>query len=196
MTQADEIRFGDQLKDGFKSVNSWVSHNISWIDDIQQFYRERSVIEREYASKLNGLVKRGMEKKAKKSTILSVGDSPTMTPGSLESASLATWQTQLATLDQLAAEHDQFGKSLLINLADPLKTLQGRYEELRRAHADYAAKLERERDAAYSDLRKCKARYDAVCQEVENRRKKGTEGKAQIAFQQQKAEMSNVKVSS
>jgi formin-binding protein 1 len=42
------------------------------------------VIEKEYAAKLNGLAKKYFEKKARKSGVLSVGDTPAMTPGSLE----------------------------------------------------------------------------------------------------------------
>lgn len=57
---------------------------MAWLDDIQQFYRERSVIEKEYSQKLYGLAKKHFEKKAKKSSSLSVGDTPTLTPGSLE----------------------------------------------------------------------------------------------------------------
>lgn len=65
-----------------------VTNGISWLDDIQQFYRERSAVEKEYSSKLNALAKRYYEKKAKKSGSLSVGDSPTLTPGSLERCAL------------------------------------------------------------------------------------------------------------
>lgn len=54
------------------------------MEDIQQFYRERSAIEKEYSAKLATLAKKYYEKKAKKSSGLSVGDTPTMTPGSLE----------------------------------------------------------------------------------------------------------------
>jgi len=60
-----------------------------WLDDIQQFYRERSVIEKEYSAKLAALAKKYYEKKAKKSSSLSVGDTPLMTPGSLERYGLA-----------------------------------------------------------------------------------------------------------
>lgn len=42
------------------------------------------MIEKEYAAKLNALTKKYFEKKAKKSSSLSVGDTPSMTPGSLE----------------------------------------------------------------------------------------------------------------
>ncbi|KAF2644074.1 FCH-domain-containing protein [Massarina eburnea CBS 473.64] len=192
-------QFGAELKDGFKNVNAWVSGGIAWLDDVQQFYRERSAIEKEYAAKLSALAKKYFEKKAKKSSSLSVGDTPSITPGSLESASMTTWGVQLTTLESRASEHDTFATALVANLADPLKAVAARYEELRKLHADYAAKLEKERDSTYSDLRKMKGKYDSSCQEVENRRKK-TEGafdhgknKARIAFEQQQGDMRNIK---
>lgn len=61
-----------------------MGNGIAWLDDIQQFYRERSVIEKEYSAKLSALAKKYYEKKAKKSGTLSVGETPAMTPGSLE----------------------------------------------------------------------------------------------------------------
>ena len=42
------------------------------------------MVEKEYSSKLAALAKRYYEKKAKRSASLSVGDTPTLTPGSLE----------------------------------------------------------------------------------------------------------------
>ena len=116
------------------------------------------------------------------------------------SASLTTWTKQLSTLESRAAEHDRFSSELMMQIADPLKNVAVRFEELRKSHAEYASKLERERDSAYSDLKKTKGRYDGVCQEVENRRKKTEssfdhgKGKAQAAYQQQISEMHNVKV--
>ena len=77
-------RFGAELKDGFKPVNTWIANGVTWLDDIQQFYRERAAIEKEYSSKLYGLARKNFEKKAKRSSSLSVGDTPSMTPGSLE----------------------------------------------------------------------------------------------------------------
>ena len=113
---------------------------------------------------------------------------------------MTTWTVQLTTLESRAAEHEKFSGQLVSNLAEPLRILAGRYEELRKAHADYAVKLEKERDSTYADLRKMKGKYDSACQEVENRRKKtdgafdSGKGKAQVAFQQQQADMHNIKV--
>ncbi|KAK3988294.1 hypothetical protein QBC44DRAFT_329494 [Cladorrhinum sp. PSN332] len=188
---------GSELKDGFKPANAWVANGIAWLDDIQSFYRERSVIEKEYAAKLNALAKKYFEKKAKKSTSLSVGDTPTMTPGSLESASLTTWTTHLTTLEARADEHDRYGNDLVVKVAEPMKQIATRFEDLRKRHVEYAEKLEKERDSQYADLRKMKTKYDAACQEVESKRKKSEsafdKAKAQSAFQQQVFEMNNVK---
>ncbi|KAF6818490.1 Protein BZZ1 [Colletotrichum sojae] len=189
--------FGAELKDGFKPANIWVAHNIAWLDELQQFYRERAAIEKEYAAKLNGLAKKYFDKKNKKSAPLSVGDTPAMTPGSTESASLTTWSTQLTTLEARANEHDQYANNLISQVAEPLKFLGTRFEELRKRHAEYATKLEHERDSQYADLRKTKAKYDAACQEVESKRKKSEsafdKAKAQSAYQQQILDMNNVK---
>ncbi|KAI9651755.1 MAG: hypothetical protein M1829_002453 [Trizodia sp. TS-e1964] len=192
--------FGSELKhDSFKSVNSWVSDGISWLDDIQQFYRERSTIEKEYSSKLNALAKKYFEKKAKRSTTLSVGDTPTLTPGSLESASLTTWTTQLNTLESRASEHERFSSELISHLAEPLKLFALRSDEIRKSHVEYSVKLEKERDSSYADLAKVKGKYDAACQEVESKRKKTessfdySKQKAQNIYQQQILDMHNIK---
>jgi formin-binding protein 1 len=172
------------------------------------------VIEKEYAGKLNALAKKYFEKKAKKSSSLSVGETPTVTPGSLErselphakfspalwltvlsSASMTTWGVQLTTLESRAAEHDRLSSQLLSNLAEPLKNIAVRYEEMRKTHAEFAVKLEREREGAYSDLRRVKGKYDGACQEVESKRKKTDNSqKAQNVYHQQLAEMQSVKV--
>ena len=192
-------RFGAELKDGFKSANAWVTNGITWLEDIQQFYRERSAIEKEYSAKLSALAKKYYEKKTRKSSSLSVGDTPLTTPGSLECASMTTWAVQLNTLEARAGEHERFATDMSTHLAEPVKHLGTRCEDLRKQHADYAIKLEKERDSTYAELRKTKGRYDTTCAEVESRRKKVDSGmssnqKAQVAFQQQQSEMHNAKV--
>ncbi|KAL2817273.1 hypothetical protein BDW59DRAFT_152725 [Aspergillus cavernicola] len=192
-------QFGAELKDAFKPVNNWVSNGITWLEEIQQFYRERSVIEKEYAAKLTALCKKYYDRKAKKISPLSVGDNPTMTPGSLESASLTTWTTQLTAVESLAAERDKFATDLVVQVAEPLKQSATQYEEMRKCHVDFHTKLEKEREASYSELKKSKGKYDGACQEVESRRKKMESAfdhgktKAQTVYQQQIMEMNNVK---
>ncbi|KAH8158072.1 hypothetical protein CIB48_g10174 [Xylaria polymorpha] len=161
--------FGAELKDGLKPANVWVANGIAWLDDIQNFYRERSALEKEHSARLNALAKKYFEKKTRKSTSLSAR----------------------------ADEHERYGNELIHKVADPLKYYATKFEELRKRHADYAAKLEGERDSSYNDLRKVKTKYDTVCQEVETKRKKSEssfdKAKAQSNYQLQLHEMNNMK---
>lgn len=131
---------------------------------------------------------------------MSVGDTPTLTPGSLESASLTTWTTQLNAVESHAAERDKFATELVGHVAEPLKHAAAQFEEIRKCHAEYHIKLEKERDASYGELKRAKGKYDGACQEVESRRKKTEssfdhgKAKAQSAYQQQILEMNNYKV--
>lgn len=176
-----------------------ISNGIQWLEEIEQFYRDRASIEKEYSAKLNGLAKKYYEKKAKRSSSLSVGDTPSMTPGSLESASLTTWTTHLSTLEARATEHERFSQDLSIQVVKGLEAYRARFEEQRKSHADYQARLQKEHDSSYSDLKKTKTKYDSICQEVENRRKKTESSfdyakqKAQNTYQQQLAAMNNQK---
>jgi len=113
---------------------------------------------------------------------------------------MTTWSVQLSTLESRAAEHDKFAADLIVHLADPLKQLAARCDDLRKQHSDYAAKLEKERDNTYAELKKTKGKYDGTCQELENRRKKiessydSSKSKAQGQYQQQQSDMQNAKV--
>lgn len=113
---------------------------------------------------------------------------------------MTTWSIQLTTLESRAAEHDKYASEITMNLAEPLKHLAARCEDLRKQHSDYAAKLEKERDNNYGELKKQKGKYDSTCQELENRRKKiessydQSKPKAQSAYQQQQSDMQNTKV--
>ncbi len=80
-----------------------VASGVSWLDDIQQFYRERSTIEKEYSQKLYALAKKHFEKKARKSSSLSVGDTPALTPGSLEWYDIHLLHSCFAMLMKLVA---------------------------------------------------------------------------------------------
>ena len=176
-----------------------MANGINWLEDLQMFYRERGALEKEYSQKLTALARKYHEKKGKKIGPLSVGDMPTKTPGSLESASLTTWTTQLATVEKIAAEHDRLGSELQQQIADPIRNVTLRLEEVRKLHVDYAAKLEKERDAAYTSLKRSKGLYDSSCQELESKRKKiessfdMSKQKAQNNYAQQTQEMHNVK---
>src|SRR5437762_13864622 len=119
----------------------------------------------------SALSKKYLEKKARKSASLSVGDTPQITPGSLESASLTTWTTILDDTENLSKERTMLADSYNAQVADPLKNLALQCDALRKKvslpssspfildivgltlqHVDFADKLLEERDKVYEDL--------------------------------------------
>jgi hypothetical protein len=73
-----------------------------------------------------------LEKKARKSAALSVGDTPQITPGSLESASLTTWTTILDDTENLSKERNMLADSYNAQIADPLRNLSVQCDALRK----------------------------------------------------------------
>ncbi|KAK9479830.1 hypothetical protein V1514DRAFT_327490 [Lipomyces japonicus] len=193
------LSFGTELKDGFKVTEAWVGNGIRWLEDIQAFYRERALAEKEYSMKLLSITKKYFDKKAKKSISLSVGDTPQVTPGSLESASLVTWTEILTQTENIANERDRLSDELTLQVADQLRGLQNRYEDFRKRHVAFDDQLIEERDEVYSELKKSKQTYDASCQVVENSRQKveksydSSKNKANKNYELHQLDMNNAK---
>ncbi|KAK9446416.1 uncharacterized protein V1518DRAFT_424076 [Limtongia smithiae] len=195
----DELSFGTELKDGFKVAEAWIFNGIRSLEDIQLFYRERAALEKEYSAKMLIITKKYFDKKAKKSISLSVGDTPQVTPGSLESASLVTWTDILTQTENIANEHDRLANELTLLVADQLRGLQNRYDEFRKKHIEFNDSVQAQRDEIYGDLKKQKQAYDASCQVVENSRTKAersfdtSKTKATRHFEQNQLDMNNAK---
>ncbi|KAK9466831.1 hypothetical protein V1512DRAFT_262450 [Lipomyces arxii] len=195
----DELSFGTELKDGFKITEAWVGNGIRWLDDIQMFYRERAALEKEYSVKLLAIVSKYFDKKAKKSISLSVGDTPQVTPGSLESASMVTWTDILTQTENMANQRDRLSSEMTLQVADQLRGLQNRYENFRKMHVAFNEKLEESRDEVHNELKKSKQIYDAACQTVETSRIKveksfdASKGKAAKHYEQNQLDMNNAK---
>jgi len=83
----------------------------------------------------------------------------------VNSASLTTWTTQLTTLERRAGEHERLATELILQVADPLHNVAAKYEQLRRNHAEYAGRLEKEKDEAYSmyNTKSGYSNWDVTC---------------------------------
>ncbi|EMR11606.1 hypothetical protein PNEG_00047 [Pneumocystis murina B123] len=172
--ESQRTSFGEELKES-RSLNMKiciVNNGIKWLDDLQSFYRERSIIEKEYSLKLASLSRKYHEKKGKRSTSLSVGDNPKMTPGSLESASVTTWENILNHTENLAKERQIFSEELQTQVVDKLKALAIKSDDLRKKHVVFSERLLEERERIYMELKKMKLKYDEHCHLVENSRQK------------------------
>lgn len=169
------------------------------MDDIKSFYHEKSLIEKEYASKLSALSRRYFEKKARSSTSLSVGDNPAVTPGSLESASLVAWSEILNQTEQISKERQKTSTQLDIQIAEQIGGISIRFEDLRKKYSVYHDKLINERDTQYADLKKAKSSYDTACESMETARLKASKSydrskdKATRKVNEKEVEMNNEK---
>ncbi|CAN6644724.1 protein Bzz1p [Trichomonascus vanleenenianus] len=194
-----QVSIGDELKDGYKPTDNWVSNGIKFMDDVTSFYRERATIEKEYASKLTALTAKYFEKKAKVSTNMSVGDHPKVTPGSLENASLVAWTEILNETEQMGKERQRLANELSLQVADQVHGVGLRFEELRKRYGQYNEKLIEDRDNYYGELKKAKGAYDSACQTMESQRMKASKSfdkskeKASRKMEQKEGDMNNHK---
>lgn len=169
------------------------------MDDIHAFYQERAAIEKEYSQRLTALSSKYFEKKARISTILSVGDNPVITPGSLESASLVTWSEILNQTEQLGKERLRISNEFSLQISDQIHGVGLKFDDLRKRFSLYHDKLLEDRDNFYNDLKKSKATYDASCQTMETTRAKAsksferTKDKANRKLEERKVDMDNDK---
>lgn len=163
---------GNELKDGYKPTDKWIKNDIAWMTDLEQFYKERALIEKEYSTKLQALCNRSFKRKAEISTSVSVGDTPVVTPGSLESASLVAWNEVLSQSEKIAMDKLEFSQKLETNIAKELANAQNRYNAIRHKWKGFHANLITERDAYYEEVNKAKKAYDTACSSMESQRSK------------------------
>lgn len=168
----ETLSIGNDLKDSFKITDKWIGNGINWLIDIDEFYRERAAIEKEYSNKLKELCKKHFEKKAKNSSHLSVGDEPQVTPGSLESASLVMWNEALTQTELIADEKALLSKEFQSKVGDNLVTLKSRCMNIRSQIVAVHDNLKLEKTKVEDDVTKSKKHYDSLCSSTESARQK------------------------
>ncbi|PKC08302.1 FCH-domain-containing protein [Rhizophagus irregularis] len=165
------MSFGTELKDQVSSVNQFVQSGIHFLNDFRDFIKERAQIEKEYAQKIEALVKKYSSKKDKKALAMTVGDFPKEndTEVDVESSTfLKAWSVILEETDNIAKERAKFSETLSTNVMEKVKTVATRKEEIRKKHMEFAQKLVTDRDKIYSERKKVKTRYDECCVEVQS----------------------------
>ncbi|AAS51492.2 ACR266Wp [Eremothecium gossypii ATCC 10895] len=191
------ISIGNDLKDSYTETRKWVIGNTKWLQDLASFYHERSKLEREYGEKLAGLTKEYFGRKSNSTVVLSVGETPTITPGSLESASQVAWNEVLSQTENVAKDHKRLAKEMQTQVADQLASLEKRCDLILNTIDGFNHELVNKRDYAYSCLEKAKKRYDESCQAMEAARQKqsksGSSSKAQRKVDEKEHEMNIAK---
>jgi hypothetical protein len=188
---------GNEVRDGFKQTHNWVSNNVEFLSDIEQFYRQRSVIEKDYASSLQRLTAEFMKKKANKSTSISVGDEPLITPGSLESSTLSAWNEILSSTEVEASNHANFSKELSFKVSDVCTQLQFKCNNLLKSvDTLYNDQMVVSKEEFSKNVDKFKKNYDETCNSMESTRvklEKKDNSKLQSKYKDKEFEMNAAK---
>lgn len=168
------LSIGNEIKDGFKETHSWVHHNLKWLRDIEQFYRERSKLEREYSEKLSKLCGEYMNKKSNVSVTLSVGEKPAITPGSLEAASVVAWNEILGQTEGVSKDHMQLSREFDNEIGGQLSGLYSKLDMTLSKIQGFNNEMVEKRDGIFNEMERAKKTYDDACATMENARNKNT----------------------
>ncbi|KAJ2988591.1 hypothetical protein NUW54_g7971 [Trametes sanguinea] len=147
----------------------------SGLVQVRELHKERSALEREYAAKLQLLVKKAAEKKAKKIVALVLGNEPTKAwdESTVAKSTLDKAYTQLiAAMTDASRDHINLAEAIDTKVVEPLRATEKRHEETKKKEIQYYQKLLADRDRVYSDRVKSKQKYDEECAEVESYRQK------------------------
>lgn len=170
------LSVGNELKDSYKETAQWVQHHLDWLHDLESFYRERSKLEREYSEKLQQLAQQHFQKKAAHSVALGVGETPTVTPGSIESATVVTWNEILSQTELIAKDHAKLSQQLDQTVAGSISGLYTKLDMTMTKVKGFHQEMSERKDVSYNDLQKAKKRYDDACSAMELARNRYTKG--------------------
>ncbi|KAG0683453.1 hypothetical protein C6P40_000097 [Pichia californica] len=193
----EDISIGNEIKDGFNKTDKWVKANIGFIGEMESFYRQRALIEREYADKLQKLTTESFQKVSKLSPVLSVGEEPTITPGSLECASVVAWKEVLIQTGNISKEKRTLANNFEVNVAASFNKLQNKYNSIRDRWKAFDDELTSIRDKNYNEMSLKKKNYDSCCESMENQRSKALKNqgsdRAQDKLSKRESEMNIAK---
>ncbi|KAF9155061.1 hypothetical protein BG015_011199 [Linnemannia schmuckeri] len=175
-SQVQPCAFGAELKDQIPTINQHLVNGISFLNEFRDFCKERANIERDYAHRIEALVRKYQHKKEKKNahttqnggvpaSPLEPDFDPTLNDGT-------AWTSILNDTEALSRDRQQFSENLISKVYDPLKVLATKKDEARKKHVQFAQKLLAEREKSAQERDKAKAKYDASCEEVENSKQK------------------------
>ncbi|KAF8526758.1 hypothetical protein JB92DRAFT_3087230 [Gautieria morchelliformis] len=217
------LSFGSELPDNVDKISSISDVQLGLLSDLREIFRERVVLEKEYASKLQVLAKKAGEKKARRISKLVLGDDPTQV-WTEETVRLSTfdgaYSKLLSSLESGAQDHFIFADALSSQVTEELKKLERKHEEAKKKQTQFFEKLLADKDRTASDRSKvrtdppvvtlwpncsydstqAKHKYDEECMEMasyQHKQDRATDdkhtGRAAKQLEQQKIEMLNGK---
>lgn len=169
-----QLSIGNELKDSYKVTHTWVQTNLKWLKELEQFYRERAKLEKDYSERLSRLTSEYFTKKSSSSVPLSVGTSPTTTPGSLEAAGVVAWNEVLAQTEMISKDHNKLSIDLDNEVANQLSGLYSKLDMTLTQINGFNEEVTNKRNQIYQDMERAKKNYDDACQSMEVARGKYT----------------------
>ncbi|PBK74943.1 hypothetical protein ARMSODRAFT_951005 [Armillaria solidipes] len=173
--QAIGQRYGTTLPDQVERIATLFDSHLEVISDVRDLYRDRVALEREYATKLQALTKKAVDKKSKMESSFVVGDDPTKAwdERTLKQSTLNTaYDGIIQSMTNTAEDHVNVAEVLTSQVVDVLKALGRKNEETKKKEMQFFQKLVSDRDRTYAERLKNKAKYDEECGEVDLHRQK------------------------
>ncbi|KAF9573211.1 hypothetical protein EC968_008849 [Mortierella alpina] len=163
-------------QDQIPTINQHLVSGIAFLNEFRDFCKERANIERDYAHRIETLVRKYQHKKEKKTNQNGVPASP-IEPDfesgfADETTSSKAWTSILNDTEALSRDRQIYAEALISRVYDPLKVLATKKDDARKRHVQFAQKLLSERDKSAQERDKAKSRYDTSCEEVENSKQK------------------------
>ncbi|EJS43468.1 bzz1p [Saccharomyces arboricola H-6] len=191
-----DLSIGNEIKDAFKETHKWVQNNLKWLKDIEQFYTERAKLEREYSERLSRLSAEYFNKKSSTSVPISVGDTPTTTPGSVEAAGVVAWNEILSQTDMISKDHNQLSSDFENHVANQLSGLFTKLDMTLSKITGFNNDMASKKDNIYHELEKAKKDYDEACSTMEiarNRCTKASNDRNKKKLNEKEVEMNKCK---
>ncbi|KAG0292801.1 hypothetical protein BGZ98_002458 [Dissophora globulifera] len=175
--QSQPVSFGAELKDQIPTINQHLVNGINFLNEFRDFCKERATIERDYAHRIETLVRKHQHKKEKKSAqghgVPASPLEPDFGSGMADGSTTSrAWTCILNDTEALARDRQSFSEALITKVHDPLKVLAIKKDESRKKHIQFAQKLLAERDRSAQERDKAKSKYDTSCEEVESSKQK------------------------
>ncbi|EIM85766.1 uncharacterized protein STEHIDRAFT_79768 [Stereum hirsutum FP-91666 SS1] len=203
MMDSTQISYGHTLPDQVDRISNHCAAQLDLLSDIRDLYRERAIIEKEYAAKLQALAKKVVEKKTRKMASAVLGDEPTKTWNEdtiSESTLDRAYSKIIGSIVESAQDHINLADALSSQVVDPLKSLERKHEENVKKQTQFYEKVLNDRNRVYNDRAKSKQKYDEECVELEAYRQKQDRAqydkhadRAAKQFEQQRIDMLNAK---
>lgn len=167
--------YGQLLPDQVDRISSLFDAHLDLLADVRELYRDRAVLEREYAVKLKQLAKKASEKKNKNGLSLVVGDNPTKTcteSMNQQNTLNHAYSEILSSMSTSAQDHINLAEALSSQITESLKAVERRNDNYKKKQTQFYHTILAGRDKIYAERIKSKQKYDADCAEVEAHRQK------------------------